>query len=236
MHDQLEVLGELARADQAFRQVDVELGEIDGQLAELRANVEKIRDLLERERTQLAEAERLRQSSQDEVAAIDEKTARSRKRQELARNARESEATTRELEVLKREREDRVKEGGRLEQVVTEVRASIARHEADFGELTRLRDAEEESGRLRAAELRARKESMSGERKALAGRLRADVLRIYSMVQGKRGTGVAECNGGVCRGCNVSIPPQLFNQLLRVDRVYQCPQCLRILLPPRSAQ
>lgn len=235
MHDQLEALGELAKADQAYRQVDVELGEIDGQLAELRANVEKIRDLLDRERAQLAEAERMRQSSQAEVATIDEKTSRSRKRQEVARNAREMEATTRELDVLKREREDRVKEGERLDQVVAEVRASIARHESDFAELGRMRDAEEESARVRSEELRARKRAMDGERKAVAGRLRADVLRIYTMVQSKRGTGVAECVGGVCRGCNVSIPPQLFNQLIRLDRVYQCPQCLRILLPPRVA-
>lgn len=235
MHEQLEALGELARADQATRQVDVELGEIDGQLAELRANVEKIGELLERERAQLAEAERLRQSSQSEVAAIDEKTARSRKRQEVARNAREVEATTRELDVLKREREDRVKEGERLGQVVAEVKASITRHEADFAELTRLRDAEEEAARARGDELRARKRSMNEERKALTGRLRADILRIYTMVQSKRGTGVAECPTGICRGCNVALPPQLFNQIVRLDKVYQCPQCLRILLPPRAA-
>ncbi len=235
MHDQLEALGELAKADQAYRQVDVELGEIDTQLAELRSNVDKIRDLLDRERAQLVEAERLQRSSLEEVATIDEKTARSRKRQEVARNTREVEATTRELDVLKREREERTKEAARLEQVVAEVKASIARHEGEFAELTRLRDAEENSARVRAEDLRGRKRAMDGERKALTGRLRADVLRIYTMVQSKRGTGVAECPGGVCRGCNVSLPPQLFNQLIRLDRVYQCPQCLRILLPPRVA-
>lgn len=235
MHDQLEALGELAKTDQAYRQVDVELHEIEGQLAELRASVDKIRDLLDRERTQLADTERMRESSRAEVAAIDEKTARSRKRHEVARNARELEATTRELDVLKHEREERVKEGERLEQVVSEVRASIARHELDFAELVRVRDTEEEAARARTGDLLARKQAMESERKAVAGRVRADVLRIYTMVQSKRGTGVAECPGGVCRGCNVALPPQLFNQILRVDRVYQCPHCLRILLPPRAA-
>jgi predicted nucleic acid-binding Zn-ribbon protein len=235
VHEQLEALEELAKADQAYRQVDVELGEIDAQLAELRSNVDKIGELLDRERAQLADAERMRQSQTAEVAAIDEKTARSRKRQEVARNAREMEATTRELDVLKREREDRLKEAERLDQVIGEVKASITRHEADFAELARLRDAEAEAARIRSEELRGRKRAMDGERKAVAGRLRADVLRIYTMVQSKRGTGVAECPNGICRGCNVSIPPQLYNQLVRLDRIYQCPQCLRILLPPRVA-
>jgi hypothetical protein len=234
VHDQLEALGELARTDQASRQLDVELAEIESQLLELRSNVEKIRDLLDRERAQLSEAERMREASLADVAAIDEKTARSRKRQEVARNAREMEATSRELEVLKREREERVRESERLDQVLREVRASIARHEVDFAELVRLRDAEEAAARNRSEELRRRKATLEDERKAVAARLRADVLRIYTMAQAKRGTGVAECPNGICRGCNVALPPQLFNQLLRLDRVYQCPHCLRILLPPRA--
>lgn len=235
MQDQLEALEELSRTDLAFRQVDVELRDLDAQLTELRSNVDKIRDLLDRERAQLADAEKMRQSQMAEVTTIDEKTVRSRKRQEVARNNREVEATTRELEVLKREREDRTREAERLEQVIAEVKANIARHEADFGELTRLRDGEEETARKRTEELRGRKRAMEDERKSVAGRLRADVLRMYTMVFTRRGSGVAECTGGICRGCNVTLPPQFFNQVLRVDRVYQCPNCHRILLPPRAA-
>ncbi len=235
VHDQLEALEELSRTDMAFRQVDVELGEIDTQLAELRSNVEKIRDLLDRERAQLADAERMRASQQAEVQAIDEKTARSRKRQEVARNAREAEATTRELDVLKREREDRVKEAERLGTVIVEVKESILRHEGEFEELRRLHESEESAAAQRTEELRARKKEMEQSRGAVTSRLRADVLRLYTMAFTRRGSGVAECTGGICRGCNLKLPPQLFNQIVRVDKVYQCPNCLRLLLVPRGA-
>lgn len=234
MHDQLEALEELSRTDLAFRQVDVELAEIDTQLAELRSSVDKIRDLLDRERLQLADAEKLRESHQAEVTAIDEKTARSRKRQELARNNREAEATARELEVLKREREDRTKEAERLEQVIAEVRGNIQRHEGEFAELGKALEGEEAASRQRREELLGRKRAMEEERKAVSSRLKPDVLRIYTMVFNKRGSGVAECTGGVCRGCHVTLRPQLFNQILRADRVYQCPNCQRILLAPRA--
>lgn len=97
-----------------------------------RSNVDKIRELLDRERQQLADADKLRLSHQAELEMIAEKALRSKKRQEQARNNRETEATTRELEVLKREKEERTAEADRLAHVVVEVNASIVRHEGDF--------------------------------------------------------------------------------------------------------
>lgn len=235
MREQLEALEELSRTDMAFRQIDVELGDVDSQLAELRANVDKIRELLNRERQQLADAEKLRLSHQAEISAIDEKSLRSKKRQEVARNARESEATARELEVLKREKDERTAESERLAQVMVEVQGNITRHEADFAELARHLEEEEAASAARTADLRARRHSMEEARKTVTSRVRADLLRIYSMALQRRGSGVAECTQGVCRGCNVTLPPQLFNQILHAARVYQCPNCNRLLLVPRAA-
>ncbi len=235
MREQLEALEELSRTDLAFRQIDVELAEVDSQLAELRSNVDKIRELLDRERAQLADAQKMRTSHQAELETIAEKSLRSKKRQEVARNNREVEATTRELEVLKREKEERTAEAERLSQVVTEVQGSIERHERDFEELAQHLTAEETVARARSEELRGRKRVMEDERKSITGRLTPDLLRKYTMAFSRRGSGVSECTGGVCRGCHVTLRPQLYNQILRADQVYQCPNCNRILLVPRSA-
>jgi uncharacterized protein len=235
VRDQLEALEELSQTDLAFRQIDVELAEVRTQLSDLRSNVDKIRDLLGREREQLTEAEKLRVSHHSDLEAIAEKTARSKKRQEVARNAKESEATQRELEVLKREKEERTAEAARLAQVVEEVTTNIGRHEGEFSELASMLEAEEVASETRADELRTRKATMEAERAKVSGRIRADLLRLYMMVFTRRGSAVAELNGTVCRGCHVSLPPQLFNQILRVDKAYQCPSCQRFLMPPRSA-
>lgn len=235
VREQLEALEELSRTDLAFRQIDVELSEVDSQLTELRSNVDKIRELLDRERQQLADADKLRLSHQAELEMIAEKALRSKKRQEQARNNRETEATTRELDVLKREKEERTAEADRLAQVVVEVNASIVRHEGDFAELAKHLADEEAVARGRREDLLGRKRAMEDERKAITSRVRADILRTYTMAFTRRGSGVSECTGGICRGCHVTLPPQLYNQILRADRVYQCPNCNRILLVPRAA-
>ncbi|NIQ93637.1 MAG: hypothetical protein GWN87_05090, partial [Desulfuromonadales bacterium] len=34
---------------------------------------------------------------------------------------------------------------------------------------------------------------------------------------------------GACLGCNMHLPPQLYNSLFRVDEIRACPQCNRLI-------
>lgn len=234
MRDQLIALDELARTDLTFRQIDVELSDIEARLTELRTDVDRIRELLDRERDQMAEAEKLRLSHLGELETIADKTARSKKRHDTAKNNRELEAAQKELEVLKREREERNAEAERLATVITEVRSQIARHEDDYKKLTDLRDQEEREAATRIEGLKARRGEIDGSRREMVSKVRADLMRNYSMVFSRRGSGVAECREGICRGCHMAVPPQLFNQVLAMAKVFQCPNCQRFLMPPAA--
>lgn len=236
MREQLLALEELAKSDLAWRQIDVELADVEAHLVATRSDVERIRDLLERERQQLAEAQRLKQNSVDELATIDDKTVRSKKRQEVARNNREMEAMTREVEVLKREREERTAESGRLDEVVTAVGAQLKQHEEDFKGLTDMLATEEAEAVKSREALLARKELHQGARKELTAKVKPEILRIYQIVLNRRGTAVAECKDGICRGCYMATPPQLYNVMLRAEKIIQCPNCQRILLPPNLSR
>jgi uncharacterized protein len=41
---------------------------------------------------------------------------------------------------------------------------------------------------------------------------------------------VVEAKEGNCMGCNMHLPPQLYNTLFRADDVITCPHCQRILV------
>ena len=236
MRDQLLALEELAKSDLAWRQIDVELADVDAHLAATKSDVDRIRELLDRERQQLTDAQRLRQTHVEEVAAIDEKSQRSKRRQEVARNNREMEAMTREIEVLKREREERSGEASRLEEVVTAVGAQLKQHEEDFKGLTEMLGTEESEAVKSRAALLARREAQAGARKVLTNKVRPEILRIYQIVLNRRGTAVADCRDGICRGCYMATPPQLYNVMLRAEKLIQCPNCQRILLPPNLSR
>ena len=230
MRDQLEALQELAKIDRGFRQFDAELEELRGRLEELRADVSRIRELLDREKGQLDEVERLRGQAVVEATDLGERITRSTGRANVARNTRERDAATREVEVLRKEREERQQRAGDLEKGVGDVRDSIARHEEDFKKLAEALESEEKHVSTRTAEIAVLREEIERARADVTKKVRADILRKYEGIRSRKGTAVAEAIDGVCRGCNVSLPPQFYAKLMAPLDVMQCPSCLRILL------
>jgi uncharacterized protein len=74
------------------------------------------------------------------------------------------------------------------------------------------------------------------ERDQAAKEVSQGMLKRYAMLREKRqGVAIAEAKGGSCLGCNMNLPPQLFNSLYNADNLVSCPHCQRLLyLRPES--
>ena len=59
--------------------------------------------------------------------------------------------------------------------------------------------------------------------------MRPDVLKRYGNIRMRRGLAVVSVRNGTCQGCNMNIPPQLYNVLQRGQTVETCPSCHRII-------
>ena len=69
----------------------------------------------------------------------------------------------------------------------------------------------------------------AGRETTVAG-LNAPLLNRYTMLREKRqGIAVVEARDGSCLGCNMNIPPQMYNNLYRGQELITCPHCQRIL-------
>lgn len=58
----------------------------------------------------------------------------------------------------------------------------------------------------------------------------AIIKRYDRLREQRRGLAVVEARDGSCLGCNMSIPPQMYNNLFRGDELITCPHCNRILV------
>jgi len=72
----------------------------------------------------------------------------------------------------------------------------------------------------------------------MAKDINTSVLRKYDMLRVRRNNkAVVGVVNGVCQGCFMSIPPQHFNNILKGDRMLDCPTCQRILFhDPKSTE
>lgn len=58
------------------------------------------------------------------------------------------------------------------------------------------------------------------------------LLKTYKSVKENTGSLViAIVKDAVCLGCHVNLPPQMYNELLRFDRIFYCPHCDRLIYP-----
>ena len=58
----------------------------------------------------------------------------------------------------------------------------------------------------------------------------SSLLKKYDMLRGHRnGIAITSVIKGVCQTCHMAIPPQKFNELIRGDKLMNCPNCARIM-------
>ena len=80
-----------------------------------------------------------------------------------------------------------------------------------------------------AADAAVRTETVKG--------LPASIVNRYEKLrEARRGLAVVEARNGNCMGCNMNIPPQLYNNLFRGDELIACPHCQRILVLRQEQQ
>ena len=70
----------------------------------------------------------------------------------------------------------------------------------------------------------------STRRQTIASQVTGDLISRYELIFSRRGgTAVVEVAGGICQGCYMNVPPQLWNEIIRNEKVHLCPSCQRIL-------
>ncbi|MFA7534780.1 MAG: C4-type zinc ribbon domain-containing protein [Desulfuromonadales bacterium] len=76
----------------------------------------------------------------------------------------------------------------------------------------------------------------SKQRDALLEQLPLPLRKRYQLLMERRGgVAVVEARNGACLGCNMQLPPQLYNSLFRAGEMQSCPHCSRLLFVLPSA-
>jgi len=68
------------------------------------------------------------------------------------------------------------------------------------------------------------------QREQLVKGIEGELYHLYvQLLETKRGLAVVQTRDEVCQGCYMNIPPQLFVEIKKNEKIIQCPQCNRIL-------
>lgn len=235
MRDQLRALVTLSRIDAQAREIDGQLQKIPAELAAKKADVTRLAGLLAKERDAVEQARALKKSHEEEISRYVDQLGKSKAKAAKARNAREADAVEREVETARRSLKEREAERDRLTAAIDSQQAALAGHEGELASLEALFVDDDNKAKARIAELEVERVKVLQGREVYSAKIEKATLRRYEQLREKRAPGVVELDkSGICLGCRLAIPPQLYNEFQRNDapEVPQCPHCRRILYTP----
>ncbi|MBX6422839.1 zinc ribbon domain-containing protein [Thermosulfurimonas sp. F29] len=220
-----------------LQEIDLKIIEIERRKNELPETLRQAEETLSRKRQQFEEISRRleeidlkRKTEEEELEEEYQRLRKTQTRLMQIRGSREYQALLREIEEIKKankqreenllrlmeEQETLKKEEETLRREIEELEKKVADERAHYEAQCR-RLEEEKTGYLR-------------EREALAEAVPQNLLNRYEFIRQRRGgLAIVAVENGTCEGCHMHIPPQLFNELQRDDRYYECPLCRRLI-------
>jgi uncharacterized protein len=227
---QIEVLATLQLLDQSLHRKTREVAEGEGRVAALEEAVRAQTTATGALRGELATLGTRQRDLEGRLGAAEAKMKDRRMRITRIRNDKELGMAKREVDLLKEETGTLETELMTVMEQVETATAKLQGLQSELARLTAERDREATALRETLARLSAEIERERSTRADLVQTIDGDLRRKYEMIFSRRGgLAVVEVRGGICLGCRMRVPPQLFNEIQRNEHVILCPSCQRML-------
>jgi predicted nucleic acid-binding Zn-ribbon protein len=222
----IEIQGMEAEAEKlrkALREIPERISELDASLAGLEGETEALRAEVEAARERIAEHDR----ELKKLKALNESNA---VRGKKARNQREYKAFEKDAKTIEtrtsEEEEKSLTEMGALDSLVARLKESEDALPAQREKIVREREALEKEMEVARVGVEKSDREVNGILETLPP---DSVARYRKAAENRPGRALAAVDDSTCLACHMNIPPQLYNELHKNDKLMTCPHCHRIM-------
>ncbi len=228
--DQIELLIELQKKEIEAETIQYELDKQPAKMAQITSVLKKFEEEIEKQTAALEDLKKGYRSFDDIIA---DNQARIKKREEQLRAV----TTNKEYQAILKEIADIKKINSRIEDETIECLDKIDAAEKAVKEHEKNYAVEEENinQQKTALEIEADGqekllEGLLSEKDAISEKIDPELMKQYDFIKSQaRGIAIVEVKEAVCQGCNMNIPPQMYNELHRENELRICPHCHRML-------
>jgi len=217
--------------------IDLELNKIYEEKASVPKYLEDLQERLSAKESELNELnERITEIQKRKVDVEDEfelenvRFGKSQKKLSSLKTNREYQALQKEINEIKKTntaREDEIlaimEETSSLQEEIKEKMKQVKQYRKEIKE-------EKKHVKELETSLDTKTAALTEERQTVSKDISPDLLAKYNFLKERRAcVAVAAVTDGVCSACNMNIPPQLYNELLRDEKILTCPSCQRLI-------
>lgn len=145
-------------------------------------------------------------------------------------NDREYQAMIREMDTMERQNQNREEERMALQEERSLQEDNLRSVEETWKELKHELDEQTQNLEKRLAASHEKLEKLEAERASVSEKIPGPVLGRYEFIRNRlRHPVIVPVEAGICSGCHIAIPPQVFIDLQRGNHIMSCPNCQRLM-------
>lgn len=230
MQKQLGVLRELQEIDEQLNQFDDKRQKLEGAVTGQRQELAQVQDMVDGLADEMEALQAQRRELTEAMAREQVNVDRSDARLPEIKTQKEYVAVLKEIDTAKAMMRDLQAQAAELDEQLSSIGTDRTEKEeqlAKIGEAVATRQAEVD---VELAAFSTKVDKMSSQKATLLEQIPSGVRKRYQMLISRRsGIAVVEARKGACTGCNMQLPPQLYNSLFKLEKIQYCPLCNRLL-------
>lgn len=228
----VEALLQLQENEREAASLQSALQDVPRRLSLLHTQLEEFKARIAQSEARISDLQKAYREHEAETQSIQARIEKSNEKLKTVKTNKEYQAGLQEIEDLSRLQsgvEDKMLE---CLEAIDEAEATAAAEQQGVADFSRQMEAEKAQVERESAAMKQKLEQLLDRHEQVVAAIDSELLKKYE--QTKQFTGavvVAAVKASICQGCNMNIPPQMYNELQRFDRLLFCPHCERIIYP-----
>jgi uncharacterized protein len=230
MQDQLNFLIQLQQIDKSIQDLLLTSEENPRKIKLIDQEIQEVQETFQAFNQEMEGLKKQRKSLEREIEGCDQKIKKSQVKLMEVKTNKEYKAMLTETDELKKSKSGK-------EDLLLEFMEKLEEGIQKEKGLKKNAEAKNAEGKIKKDQLEKERQAYEKElldinkkRQELTSRIDPPLLKQYEFLKDRlKGVAVAEVKDATCLSCHMQIPPQLYNDLHRRDRIIPCPSCLRIL-------
>jgi predicted nucleic acid-binding Zn-ribbon protein len=223
----------LEKLQQIDRGLDAWCSEKDGflrEIAGLQERMETAHAAVSAKQIEVNEVEQEKKVLEENMAAESDNIARSEVRLKDIKTQKEYQAVSKEISAAKKIMVDLEEQTLQKITRIDELKTEIETLQENLKLLEENTASQTSEIQVKIEKLEASISVDMAERELMVKSLHPSLLNRYTKLREKRqGLAVVEAKNGSCLGCNMNLPPQVYNNLFHAEDLISCPHCQRLL-------
>ncbi len=229
MQQHIESLQKLQTVDLRIRELTEGLERYPNEIDNLKKDLFEKEESINLKETSLSELKTQRDGLESSLRSNQESIKKSEERLFAIKTHKEYEALQKEITDTRKENleiEDRTIS---VMAEIEETEATLAEEKENYATLKEQYAGQIAEKEKKIEELEISRKPAEREKSEILSTIDPKILPLYERIFKRNGRALALAENEQCTSCNINIPPQLYNEILKQTKLVQCPNCKKIL-------